>query len=320
MTSYVPNYENDILVSYAKADDAWVSILVNGIKVLLAQKLGGTDIFSLYVHEATRKNGNVEVAELIKKSAFFLVILSPQYSKSERGRDEFEKIYQTTKATPNRLIIVETGPIEEVIRNRLPDSTIKFWEKANDSHSHTLSFTHQEPQKAKYYQRLYEVVNRLEQELTISRAKAGLTDSEKPAVFIDAAPQDLDLAEEIKTYLEKQKISCKPPINFDASPAEIRKELDGNLLSCRDIIVFCDSVPDIWVEEHIKYYRKVLLRRDKKEPVKNLIVFHRRMSEKDKLKLTFPENLYQMIIKIPEPFECSSIEECLPRVLEELRP
>jgi hypothetical protein len=323
MTTYIPKYEHDIFVSYADSDNQWVSTLVEGLRILLEQKLGEKNIFSFYLPEPT---GKKNTDHPIKKSAVFLLVLSREYSKLEHCRNELNKIRSEVKENINRLIVVEKEPWQasEVILPVPTDSHIKFWvAEGRRKLPRTLGVPEPTPEEVEYYQRLYEVANRLEQELTISRAKASLTNLEQPAVFIDAAPQDLDSAEEIKVYLEKEDISCKPPINFDASPAEIRKELDGNLLSCRDIIIFCDSVPDIWVEEHIKYYRKVLLRRDNKEPVRNLIVFHRRMSESDKLKLSFPENLYKMITKIPEPLECYSLEECLPKVLKvlkELRP
>lgn len=326
MTTYIakyendiPKYENDIFVSYADSDNQWVSTLVEGLRILLEQKLGERNVFSFYLPEPTKKK---HTDHPIKKSAVFLLILSQEYSKLEHCQNELKKILSEVKENTNRLIVVEKEPWQtsEVILPASKDSHIRFWvEEGKRKLPRTLGVPKPTPEEVAYYQRLYEVANRLEQELTISRAKASLTNLEEEAsVFIDAAPQDLDLAGEIKAYLEEKKITCKPPINFDASPAEIRKELDGNLLSCRDIIIFCDSVPDIWVEEHIKYYRKVLQRREKK--VRNLIVFHHRMTERDnKLELNFPKNLHEIIKRIPDPLECYSLEECLPVVLKELR-
>jgi hypothetical protein len=57
---YVPQYEYDIFVSYAHVDDdplpganeGWVSTLVRSLKTRLAQKLGRSDAYSLWMdHE-----------------------------------------------------------------------------------------------------------------------------------------------------------------------------------------------------------------------------------------------------------------------------
>jgi hypothetical protein len=56
MSTYVPNYQHDVFVSYAPVDDepligaetGWITTLLNGLKVSLNQKLGRRDAFSLW--------------------------------------------------------------------------------------------------------------------------------------------------------------------------------------------------------------------------------------------------------------------------------
>ena len=55
--AFVPGYEHDIFVSYAPVDNrplygatkGWVTTLIENLKTLLAQKLGSSDAYSLWI-------------------------------------------------------------------------------------------------------------------------------------------------------------------------------------------------------------------------------------------------------------------------------
>jgi hypothetical protein len=95
--------------------------------------------------------------------------------------------------------------------------------------------------------------------------------SKKREIFIDAALEDLDLAEKIGTYLEQYNFLSRPPVDVSASSAQIRQNLEQNLLSCHAVIVLADKVPMVWVNEHLRYYRRIVARRS--QPLKLVTVY-----------------------------------------------
>ncbi len=98
MSAFVPGYKYDICVSYAHVDNepfpglenGWVSTFVEGLKVVLSQKLG-TKGFSLWMdNKSFRGNDPFERMTLDAKtqSATMVIILSEGYVRSEWCRKE----------------------------------------------------------------------------------------------------------------------------------------------------------------------------------------------------------------------------------------
>ena len=89
MATFVPNYKHDIFVSYAHVDDlplegatqGWVTTLIHSIKIRLAQKLGRSDAFDLWMDQ--RLASNVKITSQIS-AAILIVVLSPGYIASDQ--------------------------------------------------------------------------------------------------------------------------------------------------------------------------------------------------------------------------------------------
>lgn len=99
--AFVPGHKYDVFVSYAHVDNlplagagtAWVSTLIQNLKVLLARKLG-RDLAEIWMDP--RLAGNVPltpaILDSLRETATLLVILSTGYLASEwcqREKNQF---------------------------------------------------------------------------------------------------------------------------------------------------------------------------------------------------------------------------------------
>lgn len=117
MPVYVPNYKHDIFVSYAHVDNqplpnienGWVTTLIISLKSLLAQKLGRSDAFSLWMDYQLRGNQPVtpDIDEQLKQSATLVFIASKGYLASHWCRLEFHTFLQQAGSGSGRLFMVE---------------------------------------------------------------------------------------------------------------------------------------------------------------------------------------------------------------------
>ena len=98
MGVYVPNYQYDVFVSYAHiddeplpgAEDGWISTFHSHLVKILAQQLGRSDIFSIWIDHRLRGNDPVteEIQTVLKNSATILLFLSKGYLGSSWCRQE----------------------------------------------------------------------------------------------------------------------------------------------------------------------------------------------------------------------------------------
>ncbi len=127
--AFVPDYKHDIFVSYAHVDDlpfpgvdkGWVSTLVETLEILLAQKLGRREGYSLWMDHQLSRHADLtpEILENLGKTATLLVILSPGYLASEwclREKDTFlrllhEKQLSAQQRSGSRVFIVERDQV-----------------------------------------------------------------------------------------------------------------------------------------------------------------------------------------------------------------
>src|ERR1700733_5223154 len=87
--AYLPQFEEDIFVSYAHVDDeavsgsgqGWVTEFVKCLKAELARKLGRSDAYALWVDHDLRHSQPVtpQILERVRRSAMLVLIMSPGY-------------------------------------------------------------------------------------------------------------------------------------------------------------------------------------------------------------------------------------------------
>src|SRR5215470_12207275 len=124
--TFVNGFKHDIFVSYAHVDDQawpgtsqrWVTTLVEGLKLALAQKLGRPDSFSLWMDYKLpgHKPLTPEIFENLEQSATLLIVLSPGYVASHWCKDEKNTFLETVKHLPDnqaRVFVIKHSPLDE---------------------------------------------------------------------------------------------------------------------------------------------------------------------------------------------------------------
>jgi len=126
-------------------------------------------------------------------------------------------------------------------------------------------------------------------------------------VFVNAAPEDMAVAHDIKDILEQHGIGYSLPLAFSESttPGEIRQDLEQNLLSCDAVMVVYDNTSMIWVHEQLLYCRRMARRRD--QPLKLIAVYNTPSLEKPPLNMKLPNM---------QILACPSADSCLPEFLK----
>ena len=126
MSAFVPGYQHDIFVSYARVDDltypginaaGWVATLIAGLNVKLSQQLGRSDLFSLWKDQQLSPNKPLtpEILTALKQSATLVIILSPGYMASPWCQREMQTFWQELaqrSRSDSRIFVVERGKLE----------------------------------------------------------------------------------------------------------------------------------------------------------------------------------------------------------------
>jgi hypothetical protein len=131
-------------------------------------------------------------------------------------------------------------------------------------------------------------------------------------VFINAALEDIKLANQIKDFLDEQGIGYSMPLEdlTGVKASEIRQYLEQNLLSCDAVLLLYDNTSVYWVNEQLLYCRRMQGRRD--QPLKLIAVYDVPSSSKKP----------NLSVKLPnmQIFNCPSndIETCVSQFLQSL--
>jgi hypothetical protein len=126
MPAYIPDYQNDVFVSYGYVDDqseegdkGWVSSFLDDLKKRLSERLGRKDCFLIWRDDdqlARHVDIPKQISSAIAGSSCMLVILSPGYLKSDwckRERNDFLKWVHDRDEEGSRIFIVERDWIKD---------------------------------------------------------------------------------------------------------------------------------------------------------------------------------------------------------------
>ncbi|NJL59109.1 MAG: toll/interleukin-1 receptor domain-containing protein [Desulfobacteraceae bacterium] len=146
------------------------------------------------------------------------------------------------------------------------------------------------------------------------KAFSSLTDFPPALLFVNSAPEDRPLSEQIRQFLDNYNIPYSLPldISYNPSPADIRQDLDNNLLACDLLIVIYGTASPVWVRGELLRCRKIQPKRE--TPLKIMLV-HNDVSvgSKPPLNLKF-DNL--RIYDCPPSHIGQYLNECKDCVLE----
>ena len=198
--AYVAGYDYDVFISYAHVDNepflpggkGWVTSLIDGLRKLMAVKLGRTDSFSLWMDYALRGAEPVtpQLLNTVRNSAMLIVILSPGYLASDwcrRERDAFLGIVQARGA--RRVFVFERDSINDASRPpELFDLVpFRFWIRDREGKApHILGFPQPSADDHEYINRLHDLSIEVTEELKRMNAAAehppaqGLDDHAQP--------------------------------------------------------------------------------------------------------------------------------------------
>jgi hypothetical protein len=302
MAVFVPHYKYDIVISYAHVDnepapgveEGWVSTLAKGLKRYLAQKLGGRELFYLWMDYQLSPHEPLtpEIIDAVGHTALLVVILSPGYLASQWCQKERCTFLKTVREQPlpnERIFIVEREKMEESERPaELRDLLgYHFWVGGREGKPpRTLGDPTPKPDDLAYYDQLRDLSNGLAEELKRLRSlaekpsieSAGIESScietsciesgksdERPAVFLAEVAEDLiQERDAVKRYLDQAGIRVlQPEISlYFTEPDTFQQAVDRDLMNSKIFVQLLSNLngkmPPKWSSYiHFQYERAV---------------------------------------------------------------
>jgi len=262
MSTYIPNYQYDIFVSYAHVDNqpfagaekGWVTTLIKDLKNFLGKKLGRSDAYSLWLDNELRGNSAVtpHTVEQLENTAILVLILSPGYLASDWCNLELEIFLAKIGDNNGRVFVVE----HDVVTERPPQLNdlrgYQFWIRDDAGKSRILAVPKPNPEtEPEYYQLLDDLARELTDKLKALKAefpsqvsvaevfppKQGELEAITPVtttmttVFLAEVTDDLTLRrEEVKRFLELQGLQVLPKqLYYFPGQAELEQAIDADL-------------------------------------------------------------------------------------------
>jgi hypothetical protein len=228
----------DIFVSYAGADNkppegaekGRVTMLIEGLKNLLGQRLEGANAYTLRMDEELRGNEPVSlhVAQQLENSALFLLILSPNYIESSWCRWELSTFLAKIGKDLGRVFIVE---------RHFERHLVKLPEELSGLSSYFLDDDLD-------YQKLEDLARQLSNKIK-SFSTVTIEDSSLATVFLAVVSEDLEKhRDEVKRYLEQRNVQVLPNQNYHFFANNNQERLKQELNQCRFFIQLLSEKSD----------------------------------------------------------------------------
>lgn len=254
MSVFVPNFECDVYISFARSDRQrlasgeagfdWVASLIERLDLLVGQKLGCKDWGEIWCSSA-ELNGDLPLGteHRLSHTAILLVILSEDYLSSRACAEElavFERSVGGGRDLLERIVVVELGEIErgqwpKEIRHLL---THPFFTQPPDNGSpNELGANETETHNRLYSTRVDDLSTDLAIRLRRLRAKASADPpADEKAVFLSDATADLTpLRDSVKRYLIQDGFRVLPEHWY---PRDAQGFRDATLTDLEQAILF----------------------------------------------------------------------------------
>ena len=116
-----------------------------------------------------------------------------------------------------------------------------------------------------------DIVKRLEkQKPETEEAAEGTPPQSDQFIFIDADTADLPIANQLLEELESKQITAAVPF-LEGDAADVRQDLEENLVECHALVMVYGSTTPVWVRGHLRLYSKLRHRRE--QPLKALAIY-----------------------------------------------
>lgn len=277
--AFVPGCDHDIFVSYAHVDDlpfpgadkGWVTTLVETLRILLAQKLGRRDAYSLWMdHQLSRHEKlTPEILGNLKRSATLLVVLSPGYLASEwclREKDSFLESLAGSPLSGGRIFLIERDKVDYEERPEQFEDLLgyRFWVQEGEGEPvQVLGVPRPDasnPRQLRYFDELTRVCANLADELKrLRQAAAGsgaaavpapaasaaaAPADDRPAIYLAEVTDDLDdEAGALRTTLEQAGYRVLPATWYPREAEAYRGAVDADLAQCALFVQLASALP-----------------------------------------------------------------------------
>ena len=233
-STFVPNMQLDVFISYAKKDDealpgmreGWVSMLVNMLDNMLDTKLGNTP-HRLWKSPLEDLPLPEQLQSVVEQSAIFIVILSSNYLKCEPCLAELDTFLKQTANVSHRTLIIER---EAVTRPAILAENLSYKFLINEAAGN--------PFNVEYHQKLNDLTCQLENLLKSLKStddmhfNPAFDVSEATTVFLAEVTDDLEEQRDaLKRYLNQQGIQVLPLKTYLFVP-DIEQALEQDFRQC----------------------------------------------------------------------------------------
>lgn len=271
-STFVPGFNYDVFVSYAHVDDipdidsqpGWVTNLVRKLSIRLAQQLGGSDTFKLWMDrkQGDGLGGNNPIQEKIEgtlqRAAVMVVIMSPAYIKREWCQRElaaFSEAMQKVKLSNGRIFIVERANVDQAERPPQLQNLrgYRFWIDKDGEGHRTLGIPIPTAEDRQYWDELTGLAAELAKELRdikgVVEASLPTPDNrdtvvaeadDRPMVFLAEATDDLYyVRKQVVDYLDQAGLQVVPSANehYPSAEDEFRAAVERDLAACNTVCV-----------------------------------------------------------------------------------
>jgi hypothetical protein len=240
------DYDYDVFVSYAHVDDqllanddrGWVTTFTNYLQTRLAQKLGRSDAYALWMDHELRGGQPItpNILEKVRRSAMLIVVLSPGYIESEWCRRELDTFTGfIAKGERRSVFVVERDQIDETdLPSPLADlKRSRFWTPDPRTHRPRI-LGEREPDQA-YFDAandlVLEIVDALKQMKHVEPRSGGPEPvAYDGTVFLAEVSDDLDQQRNnVRRYLEQARIAVVPKNPCSLEPEAFRQVVKEGL-------------------------------------------------------------------------------------------
>ncbi|MEI7869852.1 MAG: CHAT domain-containing protein [Candidatus Methylumidiphilus sp.] len=308
--NYLSDYQYDVLVHIAGNEKAWAEILIQHLQKHLNQRFP----HGLNLHLQTDINADFET------SATSLLLLSPAYSANYAK--SLDSITPTLKQ--QRLFLAEYQPVErpQTLNGLLsycfwqndPTQGLRSFSPADHDYNLQLENLAQDIEK-----RLKALYQQQQLKITHAQVKATFSSNQSSAsyndsvVFVNVSAEDRLLAQQVQQSLGKNGIASTLPIDqsLNPPPADIRRDIEINLLNCDAVLVIYGASSPLWVKEQLLLCHR--WQRKREEPLKIIALHHEQYETNARL----PDILLPNLQVFYCPPDC--IDDYLVRFIEALK-
>lgn len=264
--SFAPGCDPDILILCPESQKEWARMIRAELDDLLSLRLGSRNTFTL----ALATGADETLPNAAPKAGLLLPVFSAQFEDSTVCKEALDAFVAAAGSGGlDRIFPLQTegALLPEAIRSLLP---YPFWRTGGETVSSG---------DARFHSTLDALVrevaarlHRLRDEFEFRRKKAESHDASPSGdkvelpdafLFLNAAPEDRDLLDEIIRFLKENDGDYAEPIPISANPIpeEIRRDLELNLEACDLYVVIYGKSRMPWVREQVLFSRRVWRKR-----------------------------------------------------------